>query len=143
MFDLKKIRFRTAGALVTIAAVAPIAVAQAASGTEKLTATPKSVMVNTDTTITGGGFPAHTMVSLTQCGAKFWLAPKEPCNTENTKTVETNARGHFKTPFEMQLCPEGKRARQPTTVICYIGVLSFGEDFAELKPAVKVKVTYP
>lgn len=143
MLDLKKIRFRTAGALVAIFAVAPVAAAHAASGVEKLTARPRNVMINTDTTITGKGFPGHAMVSLTECGVTFWLAPKEPCSTENGTTVETNAKGRFTTPFEMQLCPEGEHAHRPTTVICYVGVRSFGEDTGMLEPAVKLKVTYP
>ncbi len=143
MLELKKFRFRTVGAIATIIAVAPVAVAHAASGTEKLKAHPKSVMINTDTTIAGHGFAPNTMVTLTECGATFWLAPNDPCNTENAKTVETNAKGRFKTPFEAQLCPEGKHAHQPTTVICYIGVKSFIEDTGMLEPAAKVKVTYP
>jgi hypothetical protein len=142
MLDLKRIRFRTAGALVAIAAVVPVAAAHAASG-GKLMAHPNSVMVNTDTTILGHGFPAHTMVSLTECGVAFWLAPNDPCNTENVTTVETTAKGNFKTPFQMQLCPEGKHAKQPTTVICYVGVRGFIEDTEMLEPHVKVKVTYP
>jgi hypothetical protein len=143
MLELKKMRFRTAGALATIIAIAPVAVAHAAPGAEKLMAHPKSVMINTDTTIAGSGFPAHTMVSLTECGATSWLAPNEPCNTENATTVETNAKGRFKTPFEMQFCPEGKHAHQPTTVICYVGVRYYIEDVGKLEPAAKVKVTYP
>jgi hypothetical protein len=141
MLDLRKTA-RVLGALAAVA-VAPVAVAHAASGTEKVSAYPANVMVNTDTTIKGSGFPAHTMVSLTECGLTFWLAPKDPCNTENAKTVETNANGRFHTLFEAQLCPEGKPARQPTTRICYIGVLSFGEDTGMLEPAAKVKVSYP
>ena len=100
-------------------------------------------MINTDTTIAGSGFAPHTMVTLTECGATLWLAPNEPCNTENATTVETNAKGRFKTPFEAKLCPEGKRAHQPTTVICYIGVKHYVEDVGKLEPAAKVKVTYP
>ncbi len=143
MFDAGKTRFRAAGALAALFVIAPVAVAQATAGTEKLKAHPAEVMVNTDTTIAGSGFPAHTMVSLTECGALFWLAPKYPCITENAETVETDAKGRFKRPFEAQLCPEGMRAHQPTTLICYVGVLQFGEDTGMLEPAAKVKVTYP
>ena len=143
MLDPGKIRLRAAGALAAIFAIAPVAVAQARAGTEKLKAHPAEIMINTDTTIAGSGFPAHTMISLTECGARFWLAPKDPCNTENAETIETNAKGRFKTPFEAQLCPEGKRAHQPTTLIRYVGVLQFGEDTGMLEPAAKVKVTYP
>lgn len=142
MLDLRKNRLRAAGVLAVVA-VAPAALAQAASATERVTARPANLMINTDTTITGSGFPAHTMLSLRECGVKFWLAPNDPCNTENAKTVETNKNGRFKTPFEAQLCPEGKPAHQPTTRICYIGVLSFGEDTGMLDPAARVKVSYP
>ncbi len=144
MLGIEKVRFRAAGALTAIIAIVPVAVAQAAPGTEKLMmAHPKSVMINTDTTIAGKGFPANTMVTLTECGATFWIVPNEVCNTENVTTVETNKKGRFKTPFEMKLCPEGQHARQPTTVICYVGVQSFVEDTGKLEPADKVKVTYP
>jgi len=143
MLELWKTRFRAAGALAAIIAVAPVTVAHAALGTEKVKAHPADVMVNTDTTITGSGFPAHTMVSLKECGVTFWLAPNDPCNTENAKTVETNAKGRFTTPFEVQICPEGSPARQPNTRVCYIGVLRFGEDTGMLEPAAKVKVGYP
>jgi hypothetical protein len=142
MLDLRKNRLRAAGVLAAVA-VAPAAVAQSASATEKVSARPTHVMVNTDTTITGSGFPAHAMIPLRECGVKFWLAPNDPCNTENAITVETNRMGRFKTSFEAQLCPEGKPARQPTTRICYIGVLSFGEDTGMLEPAARVLVSYP
>lgn len=143
MFDLKKIRFQATAAILAIIVAAPVAVAQAASGMEKLKAHPASVMVNSDTTIAGNGFTPHTMVSLTECGVTLWLAPNDPCNTENVTTVETNAKGSFKTPFDVQLCPEGKHAHRPTTVICYVGVRHFVEDVEMLEPAAKVKVTYP
>ncbi len=143
MLELRRTRCRAAGALAAIIAAAPVAAAHAAPGAEKVRAHPADVMVNTDTTITGSGFPAHAKVSLAECGLIFWLAPNYPCNTENAKTLETNAKGRFSTPFEAQLCPEGSPARQPTTRICYIGVLRFGEDTGMLEPAAKVKVSYP
>jgi hypothetical protein len=143
MLELKRIRLRTAGALAAIIAIAPAAVAHATSGTETIKAHPKSVMINTDTTIAGHGFPANTMITLTECGATMWLAPNKPCNTENVTTVETNTKGSFKAPFEMKLCPEGQRAHQPTTIICYVGVKYYVEDVGKLEPAAKVKVSYP
>ncbi len=143
MLELKKMRFRTAGAVVAIIALAPVAAAHAAPGAGKLMAHPKSVMINTDTTIAGSGFAPNTMVTLTECGATSWLAPNDPCNTENVKTVETNAKGRFRTPFEVQFCPEAKRAHQPTTVICYVGVQYYIEDVGKLEPAARLKVTYP
>jgi hypothetical protein len=143
MLEQWRTRFRAVGALTAVIAVALVTVAHAASGSERVTAHPTAVMVNTDTTITGSGFPAHMILSLRECGVTFWLAPNDPCNTENARKVEKNARGHFSTPFEAQLCPEGSPARQPTTRVCYIGVLRFGEDTGMLEPAAKVKVSYP
>ncbi len=130
-----------AGALAASLAIAPVTVAQANS--EKIMAKPKSVMVNTDTTVKGKGFPADTMIRLEECGATFWLAPKDPCDTENAQTVETNAKGKFTSSFEVQLCPEGAPGKKPTSQICFIGVPRFGEDTGTLEPAAKVTVTFP
>ncbi len=143
MLERRKTLAYAAGALAASLAIAPLAVAQASSGSEKITANPKSVMINTDTTLKGKGFPAHTMIQLEECGATFWLAPKDPCDTENTQTVETNAKGRFTTSFKMQLCPEGAPGKKPTSEICYVGVPSFGEDTGMLEPAAKVTVTFP
>jgi hypothetical protein len=134
----------TTGCLAAIAAIAAIALipATAAAGGATLKAYPTNVMVNTDTTLSGGGFPAHTTLKLRECGARFWLAPKDSCDTENARTVETNSRGRFKLSFKVQLCPEGE-VSGPTQRTCYIGVLKFGEDTGSLEPAARVLVSYP
>lgn len=141
MLERRKMWAYAAAALATSLAIVPVTAAQARS--EKIMAKPKSVMVNTDTTLKGKGFPADTMIRLEECGATFWLAPKDPCDTENAQTVDTNAKGSFTTSFEVQLCPEGAPGKKPTSEICYIGVPSFGEDTGMLEPAARVTVTFP
>jgi len=132
------------GAAATVAAVVvPCACAIAMSGSAKLTAHPKNLMVNTDMTVVGSGFPAHAKVSLRECGMTFWLAPNDPCNTENGETVEANGKGRFRTSFKVQVCPESEFGRAPTQRICYIGVPRAAEDAVHLEPAVKFKVSYP
>ncbi len=143
MLERRKTLAGAAGALAATLAIAPIPGAQASSGAKKIKAHPRSVMVNTETTLKGRGFPANTTIQLEECGATFWLAPKNPCDTENAKTVETNAKGRFTTSFAVQLCPEGAHGRKPTSQICYIGVPEFIEDTGMLEPAAKVTVTYP
>lgn len=109
-----------------------------------LKATPHSVMVNTDTTITGKNFTPGSSVQLTECSATTWVVPNAPCNTDNTVTVSANKKGTFKTPFKGELCPGGKRGPEPTSEICYVGVSKpSGIDTAGLSPYAKVIVTYP
>lgn len=143
MLELRRVLLRAAGAFAAIVAVMPTAAAYAGSQAEKIRAHPASVMINTDTTLTGSGFPAHTTIVLEECGATRWLDPKVPCNTENRETVETNAKGRFTASFEVELCPEGAPGRHPTTRICYIGVPKLLEDTGKLEPAAKVQVSYP
>ncbi len=145
MFGLRKTLplWASAGSLAAIIGFGCVPTASAQSGSERIVANPSSVMVNTHTTLRGTGFPAHTMVALKECGTTFWLAPKDPCNANNGKTVETNGLGRFRTSFKVELCPEGEPGEFPTSRICYIGVPRFGEDTGALEPAAKVTVTYP
>jgi hypothetical protein len=109
-----------------------------------LKATPHSVMVNTDTTITGKNFTPGSSVQLTECSARTWVVPNAPCNTANTVTVTANNNGTFKTAFKVELCPGGKHGKEPTSEICYVGVSKpSGIDTAGLSPYAKVIVTYP
>ena len=133
----------TGGSLAAMIGFGCVATASAESGSERIVAKPSSVMVNTDTTLRGTGFPAHTNVALEECGTTFWLAPKDPCNSDNAKTVEANGLGRFRTSFKVELCPEGEPGEFPTSRICYIGVPRFGIDTVALEPAAKVTVTYP
>lgn len=109
-----------------------------------LKAMPHSVMVNTDTTITGMNFTPGSSVQLTECSAKIWVVPHVPCNTDNGVTVTVNKKGTFKTAFKVELCPGGKHGKEPTSEICYVGVSKpSGIDTAGLSPYAKVVVTYP
>jgi hypothetical protein len=109
-----------------------------------LNATPHSVMVNTDTTITGKNFTPNSSVQLTECSARIWVVPHAPCNTDNGVTVTANNKGTFKTAFKVELCPGGKHGKKPTSEICYVGVSKpSGIDTAVLSPYAKVIVTYP
>lgn len=109
-----------------------------------VTAAPHSVMVNTDTTITGRNFTPGSSVQLSECSATTWVVPKSPCNTDNTVTVTANKKGAFKTAFKAELCPGGKHGKEPTSEICYVGVPKpSGIDTAGLSPYTKVIVTYP
>jgi hypothetical protein len=107
-------------------------------------ASPDSVMVSTDTTISGKNFTPGSSVQLSECSATTWVVPKSPCNTDNKVTVTANNKGAFKTAFKVKLCPGGKRGKQPTSEICYIGVPDpSGIDTVGLTPYAKVVVTYP
>jgi hypothetical protein len=133
----------TAGSLATMIGFACVATTSAAWGRARIVANPSSVMVNTNTTLRGTGFSAHTEVALEECGTTSWLAPRDPCNSDNGKTVETNGLGRFRTSFKVELCPEGEPGEFPTSRICYIGVPRFGIDTVALEPAAKLTVTYP
>ncbi len=108
-----------------------------------ITANPNNLMVNTDTVLTGKNFAHGAKVHLTECGKTNWIAPQNPCNTNNTVTVTTNSLGGFRTRFKAELCPGGARVG-PTALRCYIGVVKpTGVDTIALVPSVKIVVTYP
>lgn len=108
-----------------------------------ITANPNNLMVNTDTVLTGKNFPHAAKVHLTECGKTNWIAPQNPCNTNNTVTVTTNSLGGFRTKFKAELCPDGTRVG-PTALRCYIGVVKpTGVDTIAMVPSVKIVVTYP
>ncbi len=126
---------------------APVAllavVAPAFASGPHIKASPRSVMVNTSTTLTGRGFPADSTIRLAECGRTFWMAPANPCLEGNAKSVHTDAKGRFQTSFEVGLCPEGEPTKQPTQRVCWIGELMTGEDTASLSGAAKLLVSYP
>jgi hypothetical protein len=125
--------FATAGTAVAVSPLPPT-----------IKATPHSVMVNTDTTITGRNFTPGSSVQLSECSSTTWVVPNSPCNTDNTVTVTANNKGAFKTAFKVELCPGGKHGKEPTSEICYIGVPKpSGIDTGGLSPYAKVIVTYP
>ena len=130
-------------ALVTSAAaqttVPPVAAAP------HIVARPNNLMVNATTTLTGTGFPAKSRVSLAECGAASWIAPRDPCDTTNTVTVTTNRAGGFTTPFKVQLCPRTTPPVPPVTEeTCYVGEPHpTGVDTIALRGAARITVTYP
>jgi len=109
-----------------------------------ITAAPSNLMINTHTTLTGRNFPPTTTLRLAECSRTNWVVvAQNPCDSNNTLTVTTGARGGFKTTFKAELCPGGTRVG-PTAVRCFIGVPKpTGVDTVTLVGAVKIVVTYP
>jgi hypothetical protein len=126
-------------ATLALAAAAPAAAAQ----TPKIHAKPHELMVNTETTLKGSGFPADAVLQIGECAKTFWLAPSSPCLEEDVVEVVTNAKGRFETSFRAGVCPEAERVDMRTEVVCYIGQLETGEDGGRLAGAAKVIVSYP
>jgi hypothetical protein len=133
------------GALLVMAPVSMgVATAAVSPTLPRIVDRPKSVMVNSSTTLTGTGFPPSTTIALQECGKTGWIAPQSPCASSNGISVTTNAVGGFKTAFKVSLCPDGVRGREPTSEICYIGEPKpSGIDTITLLGAVKITVTYP
>jgi len=142
MFDLRRILVR--GALFASAfTLCSAAVATASSTEAKITAHPRNVMINTETTIKGRGLPANTTIVLRECGKTFWLDPTDPCSEEATKSVLTDAKGRFRTTIKVGLCPEGEATKRPTQRVCYVGRFVGGEDTGSLEGAARLLVSYP
>ena len=142
MLDLKKLPVFAALA-GSACVLVPLAPAQAMPTSPKIKARPHSVMVDTSTSLKGKGFPANKTIQLLECGSTFWLAPADPCLSENAVTVTTDAKGRFQTTFNVGLCPEGEPTKKPTQRICYVGELVTGEDTGSLVGAARLIVTYP
>ncbi|MGO9320263.1 MAG: hypothetical protein ACLQBY_05620 [Solirubrobacteraceae bacterium] len=141
MFDSRNLVVCAALAASAVAA-APVLPAQAQAKQPKITARPRTVMVDATTTLRGSGFPANTVIELRECGRTFWLAPHYPC-IANEEAVATDGRGRFRATFQAGLCPEGEPGKMPTERTCYIGELVTGEDTGSLVGAAKITVTYP
>ena len=109
----------------------------------KVHAKPHKAMVRQTITLKGAGFAPSSTVRIAECSKEFWLAPTQPCLEEDAKEVVTNTKGKFETPFEVGVCPEAERTKRPTQVVCYVGVLRFGEDTGELVGGARVLVSYP
>lgn len=131
--------------LVTIALVAvagAVAPAAQAAQAPTISASPTSIMVNQSTNLVGHHFPKLTTITLSECGRQSWVVPQRFCGT-NTVSVTTNARGVFRTPFKVTLCPHGVRG-PVTSQTCYVGeVEPQGVDTVGLVGAVQITVTYP
>jgi hypothetical protein len=142
MLNFKKL-LAYVGLAATVGVIAPLASAQASATGPTIKARPHKVMVSATTTLKGKGFPANSTIQLRECGKTFWLAPAEPCLTENATTVSTDAKGRFQTSFTVGLCPEGEPTKKPTQRVCYVGELITGEDTGSLLGAARLIVTYP
>ena len=112
----------------------------------RIVAHPDSVMVNSKTLLTGTGFAPHTTLTVVECSAKTWLAPRYPCDTKNRIHVHVTSAGTFVHPMTALLCPpigpsavEAGFAEQ-----CYVGVVHpFGIDEIRLVGAGSLVVTGP
>jgi hypothetical protein len=128
--------------VVIVVALAPAQSAFAGTTSPKITARPHRLMVDTETTLKGRGFPANSTIDLRECGRTFWLDPEDPC-LEGGKSVTTDAKGKFTTPFSVGLCPEGEPTKKPTQRVCWVGELVNGEDTGQLVGAARLIVSYP
>jgi len=105
---------------------------------------PDNVMVNTNVTLTGTSFPAQTKISVAECSKTFWIAPQNPCDSNNTISVVTDGHGRFTRQFRAELCPRVKAVPPVTEEHCYIGEPKpMGVDTITLIGAAPVTVTYP
>jgi hypothetical protein len=133
-------------AIAVVVAFASCAQARSAKAHPKILAKPDSVMVNQSTTLRGSGFPRHSAVTLSECSRETWMAPQDPCEEGNEVTVETNARGAFKTSFKAMLCESSTTpaAAGPTERTCYVGEIQpTGVDTIALLGAVRISASYP
>jgi hypothetical protein len=133
----------TATFAASAASLAVVGAAPAGASGPKITASPRAVMVNAETTVKGRGFPAGSTIQLAECGRTFWMAPAYPCLEGNTETVHADARGRFQASFKVGLCPEGEPTKRPTQRVCYLGELLTGEDTGRLVAPTKLIVSYP
>ena len=100
-------------------------------------------MINTNTQLTGSGFPANRALRIEECSTKNWPVMTNACVSNNTIRVTTNAHGRFTATFKAELCG-GKRGPFPTSQVCYIGAPHpSGVDTEALVGAARIVVTYP
>ena len=146
---LRSTRMAHAALVLPVALLAGGVVAPAAAATSPtpshLVAKPDNVMVNTKIRLAGTGFPARTKLTVEECGTTSWVVPANPCDTNNSVSVRTDAHGRFASPLEAELCPRGKHPKGPATrEACYVGVPHpKGVDTVRLVGAARVTVTYP
>ncbi len=142
-----QIRRRRIGALMGLAVAATslcVTTAGAAVSSPHVKAQPNNVMVDTSVSLTGVRFPAKSTFTVKECSATAWIAPQNPCSTNNAVSVTTNRRGRFLASLKAGVCAGGKRGKEPTSVICYVGEPQpNGVDTISLVGAVKITVTYP
>jgi len=118
----------------------------ARSAHPRIVASPNDVMVNTQITLTGKGFPLHTRLRIKECSSTTWpVVAQNPCDSANKIWVHTRAHGRFSSPFSAELCPRTSTGTDPVTQeTCYVGVQEpSGIDTITLVGAAQVIVTYP
>jgi hypothetical protein len=118
----------------------------APTGSPQIVATPNDVMVNTQITLTGSGFPPHMRLRIAECSSTGWMVvAQKPCDNANKIWVHTHAHGNFSSPFTAELCPRTSTGPDPVTQeTCYVGVPEpSGIDTISLVGAAQVIVTYP
>ncbi len=107
-----------------------------------LTVTPSHAMAGRRLVVSGWGFPAGTRVTLAECGAKVWIAPKDPC-AHGSVTVKTDGHGRLHTRMTARLCPQTSRAKR-TEDTCYVGQpMGRDVDVIVLQGAARVVVSQP
>ena len=112
----------------------------------RIVATPNDVMVNTQITLAGKGFPPHTRLRIKECSSTTWLVvAQSPCDKANEIWVHTRKHGRFSSSFTAELCPRTSTGSAPITQeTCYVGVPEpSGIDTITLVGAAQVIVTYP
>jgi hypothetical protein len=146
---MKSTRFPSITAAAAVAAALGFAVLAISAGpvaaisplSATITLKPNNVMVNTYTTVTGHHFLPHQTVSLRECSQTSWIAPQNPCDTNNGRTVTANSFGTFVTRMKVEACP---RLAAGISEQCYIGVPKpTGIDTIELTPNAGIVVTFP
>jgi len=128
---------------LSVAAVVSAAAVQVPA--PRISAKPDNVMVNTDTRLSGRNFAPSTQLTLAECAQTNWIAPQDPCDTNNTVTVTTSAKGTFRATMKVEVCP-AKVNGSPNGLAahCFIGVpRDTGVDTIALSPHTKMEVTYP
>jgi hypothetical protein len=118
--------------------------ADAAVSSPHIKAQPNNVMVNTSIALTGVRFRANSTFTIKECSTTAWIAPQNLCSANTAVLVTTNNRGRFQASFKAEVCANGQRGKEPTSVICYIGKPQpTGVDTVSLVGAAKITVTYP
>lgn len=98
-----------------------------------ITVNPNNVKANNSTTVRGCNFKHHSRVALVECLETSWIAPRKPCDTDNSVTVTTNSSGGFRTTMKVDAC----RGAAPAGITedCYFGVVKpTGVDTIALQP---------
>lgn len=133
--------------LISLAATATsfcVTSAAAAMGSPHINVQPNNVMVNTSIALTGVRFRANSTFTIKECSTTAWIAPQNPCSSNNAISVTTNKRGRFHASLKADVCANGQRGKEPTSVICYVGKPQpTGVDTIALVGAAKITVTYP